>query len=112
MKYIAVLLIKFYRKCISPLFPAKCKYYPTCSSYALTAFSRFGFFRGFLLSGRRILRCNPWSMGGIDPVPEKFTLRARKMKFDSIHTDMDAGYCTGEGSQGSSQTQETDNNND
>ncbi len=81
MKYIALLLIKFYRKFISPIFPAKCKYYPTCSSYALTAFQRFGFFKGFLLSGWRILRCNPWSLGGIDHVPEKFTLRTKNIEF-------------------------------
>lgn len=78
MRYIAILLIKFYQKCISPLFPAKCKYHPTCSSYALTAFRRFGFIRGFLLAGWRILRCNPWSMGGFDPVPEKFTFKVKK----------------------------------
>ncbi len=75
MKYPAMLLIKFYQKFISPLFPAKCKYHPTCSAYALTAFQRFGFFRGSLLAVWRILRCNPWSMGGIDPVPEKFTFK-------------------------------------
>lgn len=78
MRYIAIILIKFYQKCISPLFPAKCKYHPTCSSYALTAFRRFGFIRGFLLAGWRILRCNPWSMGGFDPVPEKFTFKVKK----------------------------------
>lgn len=86
MKYLAILLIKFYRKCISPLFPAKCKYYPTCSSYALTAFSRFGFIRGFLLAGWRILRCNPWSMGGIDPVPEKFTFKVKKYDYSDVHS--------------------------
>ena len=87
MKYLAILLIKFYRKCISPLFPAKCKYYPTCSAYALTAFSRFGFVRGFLLAGWRILRCNPWSMGGIDPVPEKFTFKVKKYDYSDEHSD-------------------------
>lgn len=112
MKYIAVILIKFYRKCISPLFPAKCRYYPTCSSYALTAFGRFGFFRGFLLSAKRILRCNPWSPGGIDPVPDRFTLRAGKMKFDGIHTSMDACSCAGDTAGTDSGSQENDNNND
>ncbi|MBR3620390.1 MAG: membrane protein insertion efficiency factor YidD [Clostridia bacterium] len=81
MRYIAMLLIKFYQKCISPLFPAKCKYHPTCSAYAMTAFRRFGFIRGFLLSGWRILRCNPWSLGGYDPVPEKFTFKVKKYGF-------------------------------
>jgi|GEM_PF-81097 len=85
MRYIALALIKFYQKCISPLFPAKCKYYPTCSNYALGAFKRYGFFRGFLLAGWRILRCNPWSMGGIDPVPDKFTFRPKKIDYFAIH---------------------------
>lgn len=110
MKYIALLLIKFYRKCISPLFPAKCRYYPTCSSYAMTAFSRFGFFRGLLLSVRRILRCNPWFPGGIDYVPDKFTLRTRKMQFDGI-----SGSTSGEnGADGDSLdgSETQDNNND
>lgn len=85
MKYLAIILIKFYRKCISPLFPAKCKYYPTCSAYALTAFRRFGFIRGFLLAGWRILRCNPWSLGGIDPVPEKFTFKVKKYDYQDVY---------------------------
>lgn len=89
MKFIAILLVKFYRKFISPLFPAKCRYYPTCSSYALTAFGKFGFFRGFLLSAKRILRCNPWSPGGIDYVPDKFTLRTKKMDFGDIQAHDD-----------------------
>lgn len=84
MKYIAIALINFYRKFISPLFPAKCKYYPTCSSYALTALKRFGFIRGTLLAVWRIMRCNPWSLGGIDPVPEKFTFKAKKFDYESI----------------------------
>lgn len=75
MKYLAIALVKLYRRFISPLFPPKCKYYPTCSSYALTALGRFGFIRGSMLAVWRILRCNPWSMGGIDPVPEKFTFK-------------------------------------
>ena len=89
MRYIAILLIKIYQKCISPLFPAKCKYHPTCSSYALTAFRRFGFIRGFLLAGWRILRCNPWSMGGFDPVPEKFTFKVKKYYDYPDGTDSD-----------------------
>ena len=89
MKYILLGLIKFYQKCISPLFPAKCKYHPTCSSYALTAFRRFGFIRGFLLAGWRILRCNPWSMGGFDPVPEKFTFKVKKYYDYPDGTDSD-----------------------
>lgn len=110
MKYIALLVIKFYRKCISPLFPAKCKYYPTCSSYAMTAFRRFGFFRGFLLSGWRIMRCNPWSPGGIDHVPDKFTLKTKKMRFDELYSNTDDGSCEGEVPFSGVETQ--DDNND
>ncbi|MBQ8435354.1 MAG: membrane protein insertion efficiency factor YidD [Oscillospiraceae bacterium] len=79
MKYFFIIFIKFYKKCISPLFPPCCKYHPTCSSYALEAFRRHGILKGFILAFWRILRCNPWSMGGIDYVPEEFhILRFRK----------------------------------
>ena len=93
MKYIAILLIKFYRKFISPLSPPKCKYYPTCSSYALTAVQRFGFIRGSLLAGWRLLRCNPWSMGGIDYVPDHFTFKVKKYDYSGdvpcVHNNND-----------------------
>lgn len=78
MKYLMIALVKFYKRVTSPLFPARCKYYPTCSEYAVTAFKKHGFFKGFVLAVWRILRCNPWSNGGIDPVPEKFTLKRKK----------------------------------
>lgn len=80
MKRILLLLVKFYRKIISPLKPPCCKYFPTCSEYALTAIERHGAVKGSLLAAWRVLRCNPWSLGGIDPVPEKFgfyTLKKR-----------------------------------
>ena len=72
MKRILLLLIKFYRKFISPLKKPCCKYYPSCSEYALKAVEIHGAFKGTLLAAWRILRCNPWSLGGIDDVPEKF----------------------------------------
>ena len=78
MKYVLIAVIKLYRKLISPLFPPRCKYYPTCSSYALKAVERFGFFRGTALAVWRILRCNPWSLGGIDPVPERFSFKRNR----------------------------------
>ncbi len=71
MKNFVIKLIKFYRRRISPLFPPQCKYYPTCSQYAITAIERFGIFKGGLLALWRILRCNPFSNGGVDLVPEK-----------------------------------------
>ena len=71
MKKYAIKFIRFYQRRISPLFPPKCKYYPTCSQYAVEAIERFGLFKGGLLAVWRILRCNPFSSGGVDLVPEK-----------------------------------------
>lgn len=70
---ILTLPIILYRKLISPLFPARCKYYPSCSKYALDAYRMHGAFWGTLLAGWRLLRCNPWSRGGVDRVPPKIT---------------------------------------
>jgi putative membrane protein insertion efficiency factor len=65
-----VLLIRAYQRLVSPLFPASCRYSPSCSEYAATALSRHGLVRGLVLSVARVVRCNPWSEGGEDPVPE------------------------------------------
>lgn len=64
-----VLLIKFYKSCISPYTPASCRFTPTCSEYALQAFRKHGLFKGMYLTVRRLLRCNPWGGSGYDPVP-------------------------------------------
>ncbi|MCD8037763.1 MAG: membrane protein insertion efficiency factor YidD [Lachnospiraceae bacterium] len=71
MKRLSIKLILFYRKYLSPLKSTKCPYCPSCSQYGLEAFERFGFIRGALLTIWRILRCNPFSKGGYDPVPLK-----------------------------------------
>ena len=71
MKELAIKKIRFYQRKISPLFPPRCRYYPTCSQYAVTAIERFGIIRGGLLAVWRLLRCNPLFPGGLDPVPEK-----------------------------------------
>ena len=63
--------IRGYQKMISRYTPPTCKFEPSCSSYALLAFQNFGFFRGILLTSWRILRCNPLTTGGIDPLPRK-----------------------------------------
>jgi uncharacterized protein len=68
-------LIAAYRRFLSPALPRRCKYEPGCSLYAATAIRRFGPLRGGLLAAWRLLRCNPFSHGGFDPVPERFTLR-------------------------------------
>jgi len=69
MKKAAVVMIRFYQNAISPWLPRACRYYPTCSAYAIEAIERHGFFRGALLAVRRILRCHPFHAGGYDPVP-------------------------------------------
>lgn len=66
--------IRWYQRFVSPLFPARCKYYPTCSAYAATAISRFGVIRGLPLALLRLLRCQPWVVGGIDDVPQRYSL--------------------------------------
>lgn len=71
MKKTALKMIRFYQRRISPLFPARCRFYPTCSAYAYEAIERFGFFKGGVLAAWRILRCNPFCPGGYDPVPPK-----------------------------------------
>jgi len=64
-----ILLIKGYQRFVSPLFPPRCRFYPTCSHYAVEALSRHGLFRGSALALWRLLRCGPWTDGGYDPVP-------------------------------------------
>ncbi len=60
--------IRAYQRFISPAMPRRCKYYPTCSAYAIDAVREFGVLRGLVLAGWRLLRCNPFSHGGYDPV--------------------------------------------
>ena len=60
--------IRAYQRFISPAMPRRCKYYPTCSAYAIDAVREFGVLRGLMLAGWRLLRCNPFSHGGYDPV--------------------------------------------
>ncbi len=65
---VAIAPIVVYQRVISPLFPRRCKYEPTCSAYTAQAISRYGILRGLILGGWRLLRRNPWSHGGFDPV--------------------------------------------
>ena len=71
MKKILILLIRFYQKFISPMFPAKCRFYPTCSQYTLEAVKEHGAIKGTYLGIKRILKCHPFHEGGYDPVPKK-----------------------------------------
>ncbi len=68
-----IFFIKLYKRYISPLLPSACIYTPTCSEYAVLAIQRFGALRGVFLAVRRIIRCNPFMKGGLDPVPDKFS---------------------------------------
>ncbi|OPX40582.1 MAG: membrane protein insertion efficiency factor YidD [Desulfobacteraceae bacterium 4484_190.3] len=68
MKKIFIFLIRSYQIAISPFFPSSCRFYPTCSEYAITAVKRFGPFKGCFLALKRILRCHPLNPGGYDPV--------------------------------------------
>ena len=72
-----VLPIRLYQKTVSPLMGERCKYYPSCSEYAVQAISKFGILRGLVLAGWRLLRCNPWSHGGFDPVEDQRLFRSR-----------------------------------
>jgi uncharacterized protein len=68
--------IRFYQRAISPLLPRRCKYHPTCSQYAVEAVREFGALRGAVLAAWRVLRCNPFSHGGYDPVAQQRIFRA------------------------------------
>ncbi|MBN8866111.1 MAG: membrane protein insertion efficiency factor YidD [Solirubrobacterales bacterium] len=75
VKRVVLFPVRAYSRWISPLLPRRCKYEPTCSAYAIEAVERFGVIRGTVLACWRILRCNPFSHGGFDPVRENFTLK-------------------------------------
>lgn len=69
MRYVLIGLLKAYRFAISPLYGQVCRYYPSCSAYALEAVTEHGSLRGSWLAARRLVRCHPWAAGGYDPVP-------------------------------------------
>jgi uncharacterized protein len=69
--------IRLYQKTVSPLTGSRCKYHPSCSEYSVQAISKFGILRGLVLAGWRLLRCNPWSRGGFDPVEDQRLFRSR-----------------------------------
>jgi hypothetical protein len=67
----AVLLLRAYKRLISPLLPPACRFYPTCSEYAAQAIAKHGLARGGILAAKRLVKCNPLHPGGVDPVPER-----------------------------------------
>jgi len=77
LRWLAVLPIRLYQRLLSPLLGQRCRYYPSCSEYAAQAISRFGILRGLVLAGWRLLRCNPLSDGGFDPVEDQRLFKPR-----------------------------------
>lgn len=71
---IAVFLVRLYQRVISPYLGSNCRFYPTCSQYAIEAFQKHGFLIGVLLTVLRIARCGPWHPGGVDYVPDDINL--------------------------------------
>jgi putative membrane protein insertion efficiency factor len=76
-----------YQRWVSPGLPRRCRYEPTCSAYATQSIQRFGL-RGLLLAVWRVLRCNPFSHGGFDPVPDRFTLRTGPVDPSDYHGEV------------------------
>lgn len=70
MKHIALALIRFYKRFLSPALPSACRFHPTCSTYTYEAIERYGVIRGGWLGLKRIARCHPLNPGGYDPVPD------------------------------------------
>lgn len=85
MKRVLLAPIRAYQRWLSPSLPRRCRYEPTCSAYAVQSIRRFGALRGLLLACWRLLRCNPFSHGGFDPVPDRFTLRATPVDPTTYH---------------------------
>jgi len=81
MKKLLLLLVRGYRLAISPLFPPRCRFLPSCSDYALQAVERHGALAGAWLAMRRFLRCNPFTKGGIDEVPERAPAWTGRIRF-------------------------------
>lgn len=78
MKYVGVALVYAWRFSLGALFPTTCKYHPSCSQYAIDAFQEYGLVRGAVLTGWRLLRCNPWSHGGVDYARDQTLFRRRR----------------------------------
>lgn len=71
MKGVILLFITCYRKFLSPFLPKSCRFYPTCSEYTFEAVKKYGVKKGLLLGVKRIIRCNPFNIGGYDPIPKE-----------------------------------------
>jgi uncharacterized protein len=79
-----VVILRAYRAVISPLYGDVCRYYPSCSHYALQAIQEYGVIRGSFMGGLRIARCHPWAEGGVDDVPHRHTQRFAITRFGFV----------------------------
>jgi uncharacterized protein len=77
LRTIFIAPVRFYQRAISPGIPQRCKYHPSCSQYAVDAIRQYVILRGVVLAGWRLLRCNPWSLGGVDFVEDQKLFRPR-----------------------------------
>jgi hypothetical protein len=77
LRALVVLPLRGYQRVLSPAIGQRCRYYPSCSEYAAQAIMRFGILRGLVLAGWRLLRCNPWSRGGFDPIDAQRLFKPR-----------------------------------
>jgi uncharacterized protein len=84
LRAIAIAPIRFYQRFVSPGIPQRCKYHPTCSAYAAQALREYGILRGLVLAAWRLLRCNPWSHGGYDPVHDQRLFSPRRPPATSV----------------------------
>ena len=84
---IVVALLRAYRAVISPLYGDVCRYYPSCSAYALGAVQQHGFAKGGLLTARRLVRCHPWAAGGVDEVPASHSTHFHVNRFGFVYDE-------------------------
>ena len=82
LRELALAPVHLYRRLISPLLPQRCKYYPSCSSYAVEAVRELGVLRGTIVAAWRLARCNPWSYGGVDELADRSLFRHRACAHD------------------------------
>lgn len=87
LAWVLLLPVRFYRKVLSPLIPPSCRFYPSCSAYAVESLTRHGALRGVYLTLRRLLKCGPWHPGGLDPVPHRFTFRTQRPDSSTVDED-------------------------
>jgi putative membrane protein insertion efficiency factor len=88
LRAIVLAPLNLYRRVVSPGLPRRCRYEPTCSRYAVDAVREFGILRGLVLAGWRVLRCNPWSHGGHDPVGAQRLFAARPRPADRTSAEL------------------------